>query len=503
MTVTDRVIQLETKYKLNSFEINGFHPWTYTRRNIMSVIFSQLYFNKSQSDFFCPRSDQHISIWGKATEKAKFYLHSLRVLLGRKGHLRKNVDILFVASPRRQLVDGKYECIYTDDLAEFFSNSISLERKIEGMHHTPVRTKNLVYYDEVILFKRLVHKLTEKHLRKRKIKYSDVYNQILVRMEKPLKELFDGYDMDLSIESWVHEMSDRYFRYRIYSKIYESLLRKVNPRLIIEVCHYDFHNMVLNEVAKKLGITTIELQHGVVYVEHFAYNYPPDIKIPQFPDYFFVFSDYWKELIRCPIDKDKIISVGYPFYDRNVRRYKRCISTGISEDKVIVFLSSPGYKLDKLIIDATNRLAESGWKIVFKLHPREYSDWKNIYPALAGSDIEVIDTHERTLYEVFSVSSAVVGVFSTTIFEAIGFGLAALIFDISDYEHVDDLCDKGFAAKVYDSDSLCAALRNLDEEHQDRSAIFFKPIAIENMKSVILSLLHDKTIFREETHDKG
>lgn len=486
MEIIKKTLQVEEKYKLNSFKVNGFHPWVYTRRSIMRGIFNQLYRNQSYFDY--AQSTEHISLREKAGEKAKFYLHSLRVLLSRKGHIRKNTDILFVNSPRRQLIDGKYECIITDELAGNFANSLSLERTVDGMRYTPAKTKNLVYFDEVILFRRLAHKLTEKYLRRKKNEYNDVYSNILVNLEKPLKELYESYNMDANIENWVHEMTARYFRYRIYFRFYESLLRKVNPRLIIEVCHYDFHNMIITEVAKKLGITTVELQHGVVNNEHFAYNYPIGEKIPQFPDYFFVFSDYWKESLACPISMDKVIPVGYPYFDKCISKYKST-STNASKDKVLVFLSQRGLGLEQLAVNVGTRMKNKGWRIIYKLHPREYNNWKAKYPTLVDPNIDVVDTHERTLYEVFSIGNAVIGAFSTSIFEAIGFGLAAFVIDKYDYDYIDDLCDRGFTTRVFDSDSLCSALENLNEEYHDRRTIFFKPNAIENMKTAISHLL--------------
>lgn len=484
MAVTEQFIQIEEKYNLNSFEINGYHPWTYMRRSIYKRIYlSEQNISLTQH----VHSNDNKTICEKIKKKAKLYFRSFLKLFSKNDHLKKNIDILFLNSPRRQLFDGKFECIYTDDLADIFTNSMSLERNIRGMNVTPVRTKNLAYLDEVSFFRRRAYGIVEKYLLNRKKKYKEIYSRILAQVEKPLNELYGFYQMDSNVEHWVSEMTNIYFSYIFCFKIYERLLRKLKPRLIIEICHYCFDFMVINEVAKKLGITTVELQHGAIFKEHIAYNYPVGKQIPQFPDYYFMFSEYWKKYIACPINKDNLVVVGYPYYDRCVSNFV-IKSKKNTNEKVLVFLSQQESKLEELAVDTSKRV-KKGWKIIFKLHPREYDNWRSSFPVLLNSGIDVVDTHDRTLYEILSESDAVVGAFSTTIFEALSLGLTAFIYGGSNYTFMNDLCDGGFATKVDDCDSLCAALENLDDENNDKNAVFFKPNALENMKKVISEFL--------------
>ena len=99
---------------------------------------------------------------------------------------------------------------------------------------------------------------------------------------------------------------------------YLKLLDKVKPKIIIEVVSYSFNNLLINEVAKKYKIPTIELQHGTIGRYHIAYNFKKQIYLPTFPDYIFLFGEYWKNNTRFPISNGKLKVTGFPYFEHKM-----------------------------------------------------------------------------------------------------------------------------------------------------------------------------------------
>ena len=64
-----------------------------------------------------------------------------------------------------------------------------------------------------------------------------------------------------------------------WSKLYEYLFKKTKAEFVFGLCYYNQQMSGMNLAAKKMGITSIDMQHGTQGDLHFAYNYnklPPN-----------------------------------------------------------------------------------------------------------------------------------------------------------------------------------------------------------------------------------
>jgi len=478
MNVAEKILRLENEYRLNSINIDGFHVWTYMR----FLIWESLHYKRIKTKK---------KIWNIIKNGISDVALILRILFGGKYECCLNRSLLFVCQGRRVLDGDVYESTTTDELAIAFPNSITLEHPYKQRYHfLPTKTKAIVYSDKIILKAYIYSQLIKYFHRKR---YKLIYRQIKELFEIPINELFVHSKSD--VNRWLDRMTCRYFVYLSRYKNYEHLLKKISPNLIVEDVHYSIDNMIINELAKKMHIPTIELQHGIIGEGHIAYNYSLDESIPQFPDMIMLFSDYWKETATYPIENDKLIPVGFPYFERQVNEYKKNSYDLFVRAKTVVFLSQPNgvtKGLDVIAVNTHNRLNEHDWKVIFKLHPSEYDGWQMVYPMLVNTDIEVIDSQQKSLYEIFSISKALVGVCSTSIYEGIGFGLAAFIYDMPGSERMDDICEREFATKVSDSENLCEYLLNMNDNYEVKSEELWKSNALENMKEIIVKILEQK-----------
>ncbi|MCL2365878.1 MAG: hypothetical protein FWC75_02400 [Oscillospiraceae bacterium] len=469
---TKKLQYIEEKYNLTSVNVDGYSLWVYMRHLMLST--------SSSVAVGTPVSSSFVEIVRHVVPKT---VDVFRMLF-RKCKPSK-ADILFLLSGRRYLIDGLYECYMTDDLADLYPNSLTLEYSYNFKHFSPAKTKNMVFADKFLLGDFIVS-IIKKIFNTRR--YKAIYKRTEDILFEPLSELL-GHS-DERIKEWINWSTFHFFLHNSHIKKVERFIRSVSPKLII-VTNFSFYNMIANEVAKRLGIPSVELVHGMFPRGNFTYNFPCSSSIPQYPDYIFSFSDFDKRgFTSPPISKNRIIPVGYPYFEKSAKKFKNMVKEN-EDDCIVVFLSTPDKtvtgEFERLAIDTHDCLAEKGWKVVYKLHPFEYGNWKELYPLLAASTVDVVDTPQRNLYEIFAMSSALVGITSTAILEGIGFGLAAFIYDNPISVVMDDLVESGLAKKVIDSKDLCLELDDLDLSYDGSkcAAELFKPNALENMKSEI------------------
>lgn len=160
----------------------------------------------------------------------------------------------------------------------------------------------------------------------------------------------------------------------------------------------------------------------------------------------------------------------------------------------IIFVSQGtiGNKLSRLAVDLCERLKDGEYKIIYKLHPEEYMGWKTRYPWLAESKIQVIDSLEHNIYEYFAGCDIQIGVYSTAIYEGMGFGLKTYIYNIGHADTMRALCDQGYAEYVNDVTDLYNHIVEKNHQALQKGDMFWQKNSFNNMCREIDLLLRDK-----------
>jgi hypothetical protein len=123
-----------------------------------------------------------------------------------------------------------------------------------------------------------------------------------------------------------------------------------------------------------------------------------------------------------------------------------------------------GKKLSELAVQIAKMLPSDRYRLIFKLHPDELVLWRHDYKDLANTpEIEVIG-REKNVYELFSCSDIQVGVYSTAIYEGLGFGLTTFIYKVGHYEDMECLVDAGYAQYIEKSDDLVNMIKSFDKD---------------------------------------
>lgn len=454
MNYIDDFLAIEKELHLNDFQTDGFYFWNYFRTTLYKKMVDTLNANGEAFDQYNLTIKKMLSSAINCITKAEYKFP------------QKKHDILIMCHPRRVLRENAYESIYTDFITSHY-DTLSVEIPYRGSHFVPPVSEGIFYLDYLYASRALEMKC-------KKVSTNPEIEKFVHEICNVFKERFD-FEIDSNwLRSNILKLKARYkYTYNYFTK----MVKTVDPKIIIEAVYYNFENMVMNEVAHNLGIKVIEFQHGVTGRDHCAYNFGSSTAVKQLPDEVLFFSDAWANSVRLPSYVERK-SVGFHHFDEMREKYK------IQEERNgIIFISSGtvGDSLSRFAVEAIKYIKENNlrYELIYKLHPGEYSSWREKYPWLEKSDINVVDNNEVHLYELFSRSIAQVGVYSTAIFEGIGYNLKTYILDNDNIDYVDILYDYSAAKLVsnvseiftsmQDSSSMCGAL------------VFWKPNAKDNV----------------------
>lgn len=481
----EKLIQIEQKYNMYEKEVYGVKYWIFLRRWITVDLKSEKHHNTN--------TDIKGNI--SRTEKMKIGWKLICNSYFRRYSVPKDVKVMISSHPRRVLHEGMYECTYTSILAEALPDALLLERPNPYEHLDPIPEKNILYVDRSIIESNIFYKWIDIVCKKKK---ANLLKEIKQQIGPVLDEINRVYQVNFSIEHYTMAVYRHILLYRSKRKYYEKLIKKYKPKVIMEVVSYLPECLILSELGKKYRIPTIELQHGVIDATHPAYNFGPGVDLPQLPDYIFEFSDYWKAVAPKTFSQEQIKVVGYPYFERELKKYKKEKTEPEKENftKKICFISqwTIGTALSQLAIRLEQLLKEAGenYKIYYKLHPGEYKDWKEKYPWLLNSDIEVIKQGDISLYEMFSECHIQIGVASTAIFEGMGFGLKTLIYQISDAEVFEEACNKGYARFINHAEEILEEVKSLEIGNTEERQSFWKMNSLQNILDELNMIMGEK-----------
>lgn len=471
-------LEIEHKYGLVEDRLDGFAYWTYFRHDLTGEIMKkmdaggELYVHPIRSRWQQARA--RLGTIGYALRFGKFP--------------RRKHDVLILNAERRVWDGSCYECIYTDRIASQYADSVVLERPYFQRHFRPVKTRNLIYTDRIEIMT-MANWYFQQAAHKSRV---DAVRQTLRRkLCAPMEEIGAAYQVECNIEQLLDKMVCGYYVYQVKRKQFSKILDRVKPRVILEVVGYNMDCMIVNELAAKRRIPTVELQHGATGISHAAYNYYQGAQVEQFPRYFFAFSQFWIDAARYPVSQDRLKVIGFPHLDEKARGAKERIAR--SFPRQIIFISQPkiGEMMSEIAADLNALLDAEQYRIVFKLHPGEYERWRERYPKLAASGIEVIDTNKADLYELFAASTYQIGGYgSTATFEGLEFDLRTYIMREGAYPAVSALCEKGLA-QFFDTAQDLYQLISADSEETGARISFWKPNALENMKREIDAIMRE------------
>ena len=418
--------ELEDKYNLLDYEIDDVKVWQYLRMEIYYLLAKDLGILEQRH---VSQQSASVVLRNSLTLVKNLFVGNPFLMLN------KQKDVLVFTHNRSKKIKDKFEDIYTkslvSDLRSLKKSYLCFEKPYQGQH---VRKKNSdIRYLDFIL------------------SASVCYGMIYQIKNKSALEVMRK--VELEIESYTARSIDlikllkkNVGRYKLGYMLYSKLFKRVNPKVIYSVASYSYLGDMI-AAAKNLGIQTIELQHGVVSKYHIGYSFPKKQSLLYYSDVFYSWGEFWNKSVVNAFDEVEV--KGFPYFRNNSIYYQ-----GIKKENKILVLSQAA--LGENIMSEMLKLINlcSDFQISYKLHPAEYSSYKkySAYSKLSEYD-NITFFKDSNLYQLMSVSKIQVGVFSTALYEGLGFSCRTYLFNLNGIEYMKDLLDSEYA-KVWSSEEI-------------------------------------------------
>ena len=473
--ICQNIWNLEEKYELNHKMIQNCYPWQLIRMYLYYEI-------TRKTNVFESAQQSSLSLFDKINSFLPFVKNSI---LSNPLSGKEKADVLIFDHPRKVIFKDEYQDIYSyflkDTLNQYGKSFETIESPYLNQHFRSkenIKENNVKFNDRILL-----GSFINKTRNRGKLPFTEDERKLINTVKKELESIFK-IEIDL-----FRIIEDHILNFHYDYKKYIELLEKRKPKWVFLVVAYE--NKALVAACKKMNIEIIELQHGTISPYHLGYSYPENTmksngevkEIEYFPDRILSFGDYWKNACPFPIESDKIISMGFPYFEENSKIYMKIAEEKNNQDgenKQILFISQGviGKYLSQLAYEIGTKTNDN-YKIIYKLHPGEYETWRENYEYLNKAvdefkNFSVIDKSQHPLYELFSKSHYQVGAFSTAIYEGLAFNCKTFIIDVPGEEYLDDLISKSIVKKVKNSEELIDYLNEeeIDFKEYDKDYFF-------------------------------
>lgn len=304
-------------------------------------------------------------------------------------------------------------------------------------------------------------------------------------IDQILNELKDIYGQCIST-SYIEKEILRYIEYRkYYTPFFEKLFKKVNCKAIMVVWYYQMPMMIAYQVAKRMGIRVIELQHGVIN-NHEQYWFEDQRGVNNYtPDYFLAFGRLHIEWTKM-LPSTRCLSVGYPFQEHEIETLKDMQP----EKKTIIIYPEDQNEFELVIDKFVNMASNEGFNILMKLHPLQATQYEVYYPILSkNKKIRVIQDQSKGIYYWLRLGKFHVMANTTVGFEALAFDHTNIcVAENINHEQVQPLLDWGLARGFHTPEELLELIRNpINREGITNNGVW-EPNAEKNIQKFLLNL---------------
>ena len=413
----EKLWQFENEFDLLDMEIQGVKVWQYMRMQIYYAI-------AEKSGIFQTPHAQKKTIYGQL-KKSLTYIKGL-IFYNPFLIFNQNVDEIVIEHPRPKHIDGEdidiYTQYYLNQLDKSGQNYLVLERPFLNEFHGKTYTPHRKYLDAFIVMSAIRAKLFPARL-------DGDEKKLIKKLEQELKEQFE-VDINLTniLTAAVTKFQSNY-------GMYQRLFSKFQPEKLVVAVSYAYGDAI--KAAKDMGIETVEIQHGTFSKYHLGYSFPDRVDdLDYFPDKFLAWGEYWKNLNVIPLSKKTILITGFTHFNSLREMYK---DLARKQHQVLVLSQGAlGPQIADKILEQIDSL--KGCSLVYKLHPGEYSRW-NEYSSLVRlselPNVEIVE--DEDIYKLFAESSFQVGVFSTALYEGLGFDCKTILLELPGIEYMADL----------------------------------------------------------------
>lgn len=234
----------------------------------------------------------------------------------------------------------------------------------------------------------------------------------------------------------------------------------------------------LFRIANDMKIPVVELQHGIIYYSHFAYSYPSNVNKNQLslPDYFCVYSEFWKNKVVRNFPVEKIIVLG------------NSIASEIRLHPIryaLTFITTSAFT--PRFIEIIKQLRSSGYNkpICLKLHPHQRNEVDSIKKTLNQfPNVDVVYV-ETSMKDIIGMSESLLTIQSTSAYEVLDAGKRLYILMEMWYENHRDIFNNPLVELIENTGQLLASLNQSKPMPSVPHSRYFEPFHKERFEEVL------------------
>lgn len=230
----------------------------------------------------------------------------------------------------------------------------------------------------------------------------------------------------------------------IYSRIFEKWLRRSRCSVLIVDCWYTSRSMGAILAASRLGIWSIDFQHGLQGQGHFAYSSwlkGPKNGYEVMPDAYWVWGkEDARALVRlnCGTVQPENVIVGGNLWmnkwmnggDRDITdATRKAKALGVGYNKRILVTLQKGIEFKNELFPAI-RSSPSDWLWLVRLHRQQFAAREAIereFRTLGCPHVNLRQATDLPLYALFLACDCHITWYSTCAVEALGFGVPTIV----------------------------------------------------------------------------
>ena len=456
--VDARIRQLETKYDLLQFKVDGWCVWPLFR------------FGAAMALQNLPR--QKVSGFSRRERYSIAAKDILSLVRLRKARYIALTHI----SDQTEQENGLYKDIFVDDLLRNVGDYFKIQT---------INSKIFLREDKAVFIKSDVtttaFNLLAGHLTK--VGGPSYISRIASDLSSCLRE--EAELRNFTPQVIAHQLLHFYWAKRLYA----WLFRRIKPDFLLGV---DFGEFDLVASAKEQGIKVVEFQHGFIDRSHPGYSWSPYAqaykKSMPMPDLLLLYGDYWCGELRATGFWDKELrSVGSVRVDR-YRKINRMNQK--KEQAYNLLLTTQGVDVEKVISFISDFLEMARGKLEFnlfiKLHPGYETD-KERYTAAFQMKKNVrvlLGSEPPSTFELLTQTHLHLSISSTCHYDALALGVPTVILPFASHENVLHLCEEGHAFLARTPQDLLEIILH-ERNHSPSEEVgkrYFTPGALENIK---------------------
>ena len=311
---------------------------------------------------------------------------------------RKKYDNLVYAFPRTEKVKGFFVEKFTDPIIDFSDvgkSFIIFEPTFQGEHRRPRAHDDKIIYTDAINW--LAHVIATYKLKKNDALISGKWEELKTKVEGVFPET------DLSKTNYKQLIVECLY----IVKIYQYIFKRLNVKNFIAPSRPS--HLLLLPAAKRAGVKTFELQHGVCYdIKHKTYGGYMD---PMFtPDKFLSFGVINKAIYYGISDQD-VVNIGWAFNNYLEQIITKGVEKERKEKEVLVVSDGVLKEIQEKILDAIFSFADKNRDIYFtyRPHPEETLSSNQIERIKSRQNVSLDDNTENLLVVLGSFENVIGG----------------------------------------------------------------------------------------------